>query len=366
MTLPMRMFDFAKLLLANWLLITGLAAALTVLAPTIVIVVAITVIGLPLAIALAFSPLVFMVSLGSVLLHRVLNVGAMGYVIGAGATLLLLSVPPHFINANFSERVSQLVADDRDTFSPPLKAGTIAIRQEREGWFQRDETRCGGLCMLLLLDGHASRVITLAGGVTSDIDPQLKVLSFRMERRDRCPRVKLSSSNEEHFIAEEAGGWSRGIDQKTDERMKAQIGRGNCLIQETVALGLADAIISIGVANRGLSVDAAGLDPFADTLTAHRYSVHLRAASSYAEVYRKTNAVVHLLAPVLAPTVGGGLELKGQSVLARFEERSDKGPASYPERDRTLFLQKILGVSTTRKPPPPDSGNAALRLNQSF
>lgn|GEM_PF-2880022 len=196
----MRLFSFAKLLIANWLLISGLAAALTVFAPTIVILVAITVVGLPLAIALAFAPLVFMVSLGSVLLHRVLNVGAMGYVIGAGATLLLLSVPTHFINADLSHRMSELVADDRNTFSPPLKAGTIAIRQDREGWFQRDETRCGGLCMLLLLDGHAARVMTLDGGVTTDIDPTRKVLSFRMERRDRCPFVKISSSNEIHSM----------------------------------------------------------------------------------------------------------------------------------------------------------------------
>jgi len=362
----MRIFNFAKLLVANWLLLTGLAAAVTVLAPTIVILVAITVIGLPLAIALAFAPLVFIVSLGSVLLHRVLKVGAMGYVIGAGATLLLLSVPPHFINADLRHRVSQLVAEDRDTLSLPLKAGTMAIRQDREGWFQRDETRCGGLCMKLLLDGHASRVITLAGSVTSDIDPQLKVLSFRMERRDRCPLVKLSSSNEEHVIVEEAGGRSRSVGQRTDQRMQAQISRGNCLIQETVALGLADAIISIGVANRGLSVDEAGLDPLADTLTAYRYSVHLRANGGYTEVYRKTNAVVHLLAPVLAPTVGGGFQLQGQAVLARFEERSDKGPTSYPDRDRRLFLQKLLGVGTARKPAPPNSGRAALRLNQSF
>ncbi len=362
----MRIFNFAKLLVANWLLFTGLAAALTLLAPTIVVLVAITVIGLPLAIALAFSPLVFMVSLGSALAHRWLKVGAMGYVIGAGATLLLLSVPPHFINADLSYRVSQLVAEDRETLSLPLKAGTMAIRQDREGWFQRDETRCGGLCMLLLLDGYASRVITLAGGVTSDIDPQMRVLSFRMERRDRCPRVKLSSSNEEHFISEEAGGWSRGVGQKTHARMLAQIGLGNCLVQETVALGRADAIVSIGAANRGLSVEAAGLDPLADTLTAHRYSVHLRAGGGYAEVYRKTNTVVHLLAPVLAPTVGGGFQLEGQAVLARFEERSDKGPASYPERDRTLFLQKILGVGTTRKAAVPNSGSATLRLNQSF
>lgn len=362
----MRMFSFAKLLIANWLLITGLAAALTVFAPSIVILVAITVVGLPLAVALAFAPLVFMVSLGSVLLHRVLNVGAMGYVIGAGATLLLLSVPPHFINANLSQRVAQLLADDRDTLSPPLKAGTIAIRQDREGWFQRDEARCSGLCMLMLLDGHASRVIALGGGVTTDIDPQMRVLSFRMERRDSCPTVKLSSSNEEYFIAQDADGWSRGVDQRTDERMQVQISRGNCLIQETVALGLADAIISIGVANRGLSVEAAGLNPLADTLTAHRYSVHLRAANGYEEVYRRTNAIVHLLAPVLAPTVGGGFQLEGQAVLARFEERSDKGPASYPDRDRSLFLQKVLGVSTTAKREPPNSGSAALRLNQSF
>jgi hypothetical protein len=220
--------------------------------------------------------------------------------------------------------------------------------------------------MLLLLDGHAARVMTLDGGVTTDIDPTRKVLSFRMERRDRCPYVKLSSSNEMYFISEEPGGWSRGVDQRTDERMRAQIGQGNCLIQETVALGLADAIISVGVVNRGLSVEAAGLDPFADTLTAHRYSVHLRAASGYEEVYRRTNAVVHLLAPVLAPTVGGGFQLEGTAVLARFEERSDKGTASYPDRDRTLFLQKILRGGTTPKREPPNSGSAALRLNQSF
>jgi hypothetical protein len=52
--------------------------------------------------------------------------------------------------------------------------------------------------------------------------------------------------------------------------------------------------------------------------------------------------VAHLLAPVLAPTVGGGFQLEGTAVLARFEERSDKGTASYPDRDRTRFLQKIL------------------------
>ncbi|MBU6157103.1 MAG: hypothetical protein KJS87_09235 [Alphaproteobacteria bacterium] len=362
----MRIVNVASELTSSWLLVTGLAAALTLLAPSIVILVAITVIGIPLAIALALAPLVFIVSLGGALAHRWLKVGAMGYVIGAGATLLLLSVPAHFINADLSRRMSELVADDRDTFSPPLKAGTIAIRQDLEGWFERGETRCSGLCMLLLLDGHAARVMTLDGGVTPDIDPTRKVLSFRMERRDRCPYVKLSSSNEMYFISEEPGGWSRGLDQKTNQRMRAQIGLGNCLIQETVALGLADAIISVGAVNRGLSVEAAGLDPFADTLTAHRYSVHLRAASGYAEVYRQTNVVTYKLAPVLAPTVGGGFQLEGTAVLARFEERSDKGAASYPDRDRTLFLQKILRGGTTRKAEAPKSGGAALRLNQSF
>jgi len=94
--------------------------------------------------------------------------------------------------------------------------------------------------------------------------------------------------------------------------------------------------------------------------------VHLRAASGYAEVYRQTNVVAYKLAPVLAPTVGGGFQLEGKAVLARFEERSDKGPASYPDRDRTLFLQKILRGGTTRQAAAPKGDGAALRLNQSF
>jgi hypothetical protein len=342
----MRTFGLAKLLTSNWLRITGLAAALTLLAPTIVIAVAITVIGIPIAIALAFSPLVFMVSLGSALLHRVLDVGAMGYVIGAGATLLLLSVPPYFVNAELRARAAAFVAGDQGDMTSPPRVAVLAIRRDSGGWFRwfsNSEAPCDGLCMRLLLEGRVTRVIPFAGKPSEPIDPAMRFISFRMERRARCPHLKLSTDNE---MPDYWTGTAKILSSyKAHARMQAEIGRGHCLIQETVPLAVANAVISHGVVHRGLSSKGAGLDPFADTLTAYRSSVHLRQGGSFNETYRRTQTKVYPLSFILAPTVDVGVELKGYAVLARHEERTNHEPGGYPERDFWLFVTAATGLA---------------------
>ena len=99
-----------RLLASNWLVATGLAAAITLLAPSIVIVIAITFIGIPIAIALMLAPLVFIVSLGGWLAGRSLRLGRVGYALGAGATLLALAVPPLLINEGLAKRAAAFAA----------------------------------------------------------------------------------------------------------------------------------------------------------------------------------------------------------------------------------------------------------------
>jgi uncharacterized membrane protein YccF (DUF307 family) len=56
-----------------WLIATGIGAAITLLAPSVVIVAAITIIGLPLALALMLAPLAFILSFGSWLIGRAIT-----------------------------------------------------------------------------------------------------------------------------------------------------------------------------------------------------------------------------------------------------------------------------------------------------
>ena len=132
------MKNFARV----WLITTGIGAAITMLAPSVVYVAAITIIGIPLALALMLAPLVFIVSLGSWVIGRRFMLGRIGYAIGAGAMVLALAIPPYFINAALEKRAASLVAQDRDTFSKGLRARVIAVRNDKPQRFGRGETAC--------------------------------------------------------------------------------------------------------------------------------------------------------------------------------------------------------------------------------
>src|SRR5690349_7465321 len=96
----------------GWLILTGIGAAITLIAPEILITAGISIVGIPLAIALLFAPLVFLVSLGSVVLGKYLHGGTIGYLAGAGLTLVALAIPADLINRGLDQRAEAFVADD--------------------------------------------------------------------------------------------------------------------------------------------------------------------------------------------------------------------------------------------------------------
>jgi hypothetical protein len=72
--------------------------------------------------------------------------------------------------------------------------------------------------------------------------------------------------------------------------------------------------------------------------------VHERAGDGFREIYRLTGVVTHLLAPVLAPTVEGGAELRAYTVLARSSSRRNIASKHDREPDWSAFLTETLGL----------------------
>lgn len=328
-----------RLTLWTWLIATGIGAAITTFAPALVTVAAISIVGLPLAIALLFAPLAFCVSLGGWVAHRIFNMGSAGFLLGAALTLAGLAVPAYLINTTLDARVAALVQDDRDAIVTPLHARVIAVRSFKHEWFNKDETRCNGFCMRALMNGVAERVLFIEQDLNQPLDPAMPAQSFRIEKRTECPAVNLQGGRDD---IKENGRQTDYRRKFAHELMQLQIAKGNCLIEETVPLGQADIVLSHGVVHRGLNTMGAGLDPFADTANASRLSMHVREGDGFREVYRATGVVAYRLAPVLTLTAEMGAELRTSTVLARFSKRTNL--ASYEsEPDWSAFLTGKLG-----------------------
>ncbi|MFM9862398.1 MAG: hypothetical protein ACKVRO_02215 [Micropepsaceae bacterium] len=327
------MKNFARV----WLITTGIGAAITMLAPSLIYVAMITIIGIPLALALMLAPLVFIVSLGSWFIGRRLMLGRIGYAIGAGATLLALAIPPHFINAALEKRAALLVAQDSDTLSKGLRARVIAVRNDKPRRFGRGETACDGFCMRALMNGVTERILFVAQDLNEPLNGAMPALSFRLEKRAECPAVELRDGHDEIK--------DKGRKPKyAHELMQLEIAKGNCLIEETVPLNTADVVLSRGVVHRGESIIAAGLDPTADTVKASRVSVHERQGRGFVETYRLTGVVTYLLWPVLAPTAEGAAEFRAYAVLARTASRKNLVSRYESEPDWSAFLTGTLGL----------------------
>lgn len=318
-----------------WLVATGIGAAVTLFLPEVATIAAISIIGLPIAIALLVAPLVFLVSFGAWLVGRRMR-NVTGYVLGAGVTLIVLAIPASVINRGLEDRAAAFVADDKDGLAKRFSARAIAVRSERPLPSGDDEAACDGFCMRVLMTGTASQVLFVSQDLNRPLDPAMPALSFRMERRAQCPAVTLRAGHDDFAARAPRGA------KPIHELMQLEIAKGNCLIRETVRLGAADAVLSRGYAHRGRSTMAAGLDLFADTVSAHRIAVHVREAGAFREVYRRTGVVTHKLAPVLAPTAEMGAELRTNAVFARFAERRNLASPYDSELNWPAFVSDTL------------------------
>lgn len=321
-----------------WLIFLGVSAAATLLMPSLPIVALITIIGIPVGLFLMASPFLFLVYAGSSLVSRMIGGGWPARIIGVLVTLAVLAMPSYFANRMLDRRMAELVAQDKDEGGRPA-ARTIAVRYDRPPWFARDELHCDSFCLRALMNGVADKVLYVTQDLNQAVDPSMQAESFRMERRDACPPVKLRAGDTMTIASEARDQKSK----RAGELMQLEIAKGNCLIAEAAPLSEADIVLSRGEVHRGESKIEAGLNPFADTVKADRIMLHEKRGGLYVETYRWTGVIAEKMGLFYAPTVEGGAELRAWPALFRIQDRRNIDEKYYGGPDWSGFLVGRLG-----------------------
>jgi hypothetical protein len=319
--------------------ILGIVSALSLLFPQAAVIAFVSIIGLPLGVALMLAPGVFLVLLVARLLFGRLGLeGRRGAFMALAGALVCLAIPAGISNALLQRRAAEVRSGDLDRLTRPLVADTIAVRRKlRVG---RDENPCDDFCQRALLIGTARRVIMFPGAdIATAPNAEAEGDAFRLERRASCPAVTLSSGQ----VLSIEGEGRHTVKSPAPQRLRLAMAGGDCLIRERARLAEADLVLSEGRLQRGVAPIRAGFDPFADTLTVDRLSVHERRGQGFEETFRWTGTLRDELFPILYPAVlmAGGYD--SAAGFARLRRR-DNIPKGYYERaDWSGFLTQTLG-----------------------
>jgi hypothetical protein len=318
-----------------------LAAAITLLAPEIVVIAAISIIGIPIAVVMGLAPALALF-LGLIMVIRRLLPGnryaTFAGVLGAAGVMLVV---PIIFNEKLERRIEDYIKDDRSTFSGPLRARTLAVRSNSLMTLNRDEIACDYFCQRMMLNAQVERLLYVSTRNLADsLDPNAQAQSFRMERRAECPNVELRRGlNTFRMPSEEK---TQG-QKDAAELLRLAIASGNCLIVEKAPLGSADAILTQGRLHAGMNNYAARFTLDADTIRADRISLHLRQNGAFNEVYRWTGINAEKLFDILLPTAIFGSELRARSGFLRSNVRANIPDGTYSGPDWSGFAMTTLG-----------------------
>ena len=277
---------------AYW--ITAIAAALLALIAMspfgqgAQILMLVSVIGIPLALALMATPtLAFYLLLGLpalALANQLPWPAHKRWLVAVGLVAIIGIVPAQLANLTLARRSAALLAADR-SFSGQLhfSAPVIWHRNPNDPGRQR---LCDALCLHLLAGHGAKRVFMLTDpGLSGVPSPEMQVPVFWFEAAESCSSSGLFQQGS-RLVA--AVGIAFESVATADELVQRASENGQCLRAGRARLGEADVIFALetfGTSERhveqSLKVDA-------DTLGARRMSLYQRNASGFVETARRT------------------------------------------------------------------------------
>ena len=332
------------------LIVLAILAAVALLAPMLLLVTAMTGIGIPLALVLGTTPALAAVLIPARLLQRrsldprfPRRAGRASFV---GSVVFVLAV---LAGLAALDRVTQtaamraLRAEDRSALILPLAAATVAIRSAD------DAVTCNDLCRRLLLTGTAATVLLQkVENPTLPPDPASEAMSFRLEPRARCPEPRLG--RDEGGLLEIAAERSSGTRPPSSMVLiRGRIALGTCLIDAPSRLDVADLVISRLILSRRPLGGAVGFRPGTTLIGADRLSVHQRGGGQLVETFRQTTGAAWRIWPVAVPvptfgygfSVGRGL---GRSeTVFNTDDRYYDGPARPAGRNRPEAHRGLSG-----------------------
>jgi hypothetical protein len=288
---------------------TGIVALLVIVFPAIVLVARFA--GVVPGFLLAITPSLFCYSLAwwcaRALVQRLVtprwvapasDAGrrALGAAAG-GIAAVIVALPaflvPQAINSSFAESVAGLRADDRDRQGPVAFPPVTAIVL-KDSYDPRKKTLlCETLCQRLLYSGAVARIV-VADGV-----PARAVGAFWVERRDQCPEPALPRSDIRWPV-----DFPLRAGEAPEQRVRARIAAGECLMQGDGRVEEAGATIAFGTVKAG--ADSLG-HPWAlwlDTVRANRLELVEHGGRV---LYRRTEVTLEPLAVPLVIGTRAGL-----------------------------------------------------------
>jgi hypothetical protein len=221
----------------------------------------------------------------------------------APLVIVACAIPLRY-NQPTNRLTTELVSTDLPLSGAPVHGGTIAIlTPDREPKPPSGVSECDGICLRLLYNGAAERVIR--NDLVRTQNPDKPVQAFRIEKRQTCPPVKLQ---QEFYWPGETVDLSDPI----SNRIAARIAAGDCLIAEPAAMSEADIILSDWTIRKAKGTGFSNpwqLD--LDTVSARRIELSRRMPAGMQTLYRQTEVKSEpLLLPfAIGPVFGNGLNV---------------------------------------------------------
>jgi hypothetical protein len=284
--------------------IVGALAALAIAFP-VVILLGLIFFVVPGAV-LAIAPSLFVYSLIAyvvwVSLDTLRSPLRLGIVLASWAAFAVL--PPLYYNQAGQRVRAELTAGDVTFSGAPLRGDTIAILTlDRKLGTQKDQSACDAICLRLLYNGTAKRVVREDRSITP---ATTGLRAFRIERRESCPPA--GQLDDASMPGEPAAFWDRPAD-----RFRLRIASGECLIAETADAWQIDAMVIEQTVRPKLETGfSRPWDLKLDSVSARRVEATQREGKEMRTRLRQTEVASEpLFIPfVIGPVSGHGLELK--------------------------------------------------------
>jgi hypothetical protein len=252
---------------------------------------------------------------------------------------------PAMINAPHEQEIARLQATDLQPAGDIKLPAIVAIEApgSSHGGRRGEGPYCEALCLRLLYNGAVARVIAAA---RSPDGKKIELASYRIERRDQCPKPDLPRTL---IVWPEQHRALRGTKlRRVEDRVQARISAGECLVRDAGRIEDADTVISLRNVKTGADVFKGPWNPWLDSVSARRLEI---AGADGRALYRRTEVTAALLSSPLRSTAGGGL-LTTVTYVGWARSRADTQPLGPDARD---ILPGLLGEEAARPPDLPET-----------
>lgn len=229
----------------------------------------------------ALAQLLFAVLLPTWILSTLLDGRRHALAKGLAITLFVIFPLGHLAdNYAIYSRAKSVVTTDHDDRTTPV-GDVIAVRGET--------THCDEICERALLGGRIRQFLVIRQDADLAIDPGAQAMSFRMEKRDTCPKT-----TESRYRRRDRNSKDGTPIRRLASPIQIAIADGNCVIEEKVPLGTADVIFSFSTVNR--AKPRPRFLPTADIVRPGRImTLHEKRGDAYVETFRQTSLVFYRL-----------------------------------------------------------------------